>query len=815
MGTSDGRIMFYVGVFLVTAATLMLQIVETRIISVVTWYYLAFLIVGLAMFGMTAGALKVYMDRERFTEKTVFQELAYNSHTLGALTAVTIVIQMAIPFSDWGNPVANFLNWCLLSVTVAVPFYFSGIVVALALTRSPFPIGRVYAVDLVGAALGCLATLALLNTVDAPSAVIWAGALASAGGLAFSRAAAAQATGAEPGRRRRVPGPAILAVLVLLALGNSVSGGLIRPIFVKGLAEIDNFKPIFTEWNSFSRISVRPDQIAPAHLWGPAPSYVPDDWIIPQRRHQIDASASTSAYQLKGDFSKAGFLAYDVTALAYHMPGIERAAVIGVGAGRDLVTARYFGVGEVTGVEINPILVRLLLAEPGFADFVGIGEDPAISIVVDEARSWFARSEKKFDLIQMSLIDTWASTGAGAFTLTENSLYTVEAWRIFLDHLSADGVLTISRHFKPDQVLETGRMVSLAMAAGFDRKFTDPRQHIMVAASDTVSTMIISRSPLDGKRLAALKDAAARLGHMVFLAPDQAPKPAKLLQIVQSTSPEDLAGVVAGGQLDLSPPTDNRPFFFNQLRFSTALQVIFGTIDSKPFEFKEGIINGNLEASKTLLLILFLSLLFAAATIIAPMRLGLKGVDGGLAFAGTAYFGLIGFGFMLVEIGLLQKFSVFLGHPIYALSIILFSIILFTGIGSALSERLVLTPRRLVLWGALTAGYIAVMAISTSDLLLENETAPLLTRALLSIVLIAPAGILMGFGFPTGMRLVTAIDARPTPWLWGINGAMGVIASVIAIVISISWGINITICVGALCYLLLIPAAHGIRSRSA
>ncbi len=422
MRTSDGKFMFYVGVFLVTAATLILQIVETRIISVVTWYYLAFLIVGLAMFGMTAGALKVYLDSERFTKKTVFHELAYNSHTLGALTAVTIVIQMAIPFSDWGKPVASFFNWCLLSITVAVPFYFSGIVVALALTRSPFPIGRVYAVDLVGAALGCLATLALLNMIDAPSAVLWAGALASAGGLAFSRAAAAQAIEQEAGRRR-LPGRAILAVLVLLALGNSMSGGLIRPLFVKGRPEINTFKPIFMEWNSFSRISVRPDQIIPAHLWGPAPSYVPNDWIIPQRRHQIDASASTSAYQLRGDFSKAGFLAYDVTALAYHMPGIESSAVIGVGAGRDLVTARYFGVGEVTGVEINPILVRLLLTEPGFADYVGIGEDPAISIVIDEARSWFARSDKKFDLIQMSLIDTWASTGAGAFTLTENSLY--------------------------------------------------------------------------------------------------------------------------------------------------------------------------------------------------------------------------------------------------------------------------------------------------------------------------------------------------------------------------------------------------------
>jgi hypothetical protein len=167
---------------------------------------------------------------------------------------------------------------------------------------------------------------------------------------------------------------------------------------------------------------------------------------------------------------------------------------------------------------------------------------------------------------------------------------------------------------------------------------------------------------------------------------------------------------------------------------------------------------------------------------------------------------------MLIEIGFLQKFSVFLGHPVYGLSVVLFSVILFAGAGSALSERYPLTPTRLAVWAVLVAGYVAVIAVATEVLLLRADAASLPLRASLCVALIAPAGVLMGFGFPTGMRLISAVDRRPTPWLWGINGAMGVFASIVAVAISMAWGISVTLLVGAVCYLLLVPAARGIGS---
>jgi spermidine synthase len=591
------RFAFYLGVFLVTAATLLLQIVETRILSVVSWYAVAFLVVGLAMFGITAGAVRVYTWKGDLGGGNLYRELAHQSHAFGIFTAASLVLQMGIPILGWRVPGANVLAWFVVGAVIALPFYFSGIVIALALTRSRFPVGRVYAVDLAGAALGCLATLALLNLVDAPSAILWAGALASAGGLAFARAAGTMPE--DPGQPRRQSRSGLLVCVLLVAFAsfNSLSGGVIRPLFVKGKIELDAGKPMFSEWNSFSRISVMPETIGPAHMWGAAPTFVGEDWIIPQRLHQIDALAATAAYRLRGDFAKAGFLEYDITALAYVLPGIERAAVIGVGAGRDVITARYFGVSQVIGVEINPILVRLLVEEPGFADYTGVRHDPGIELVVDEARSWFARSRRTFDLIQMSLIDTFAATGAGAFTLTENGLYTVEAWRIFLDRLSPDGVLTISRQFWPENIFETGRMVSLAMAAGFAMGFEDPRQHIFLAASDTLANLILSRSPLAGDRLEALQAAARRLEHRVFIAPDAESESPVLRRIAASRSLAELSEAIRGQPLDLSPPVDDRPFFFNQLPLTTALAMIFGAIDTSLIADEGGVIHGNLEAT--------------------------------------------------------------------------------------------------------------------------------------------------------------------------------------------------------------------------
>ncbi|MDH3473022.1 MAG: hypothetical protein OEM59_04970, partial [Rhodospirillales bacterium] len=211
-----------------------------------------------------------------------------------------------------------------------------------------------------------------------------------------------------------------------------------------------------------------------------------------------------------------------------------------------------------------------------------------------------------------------------------------------------------------------------------------------------------------------------------------------------------------------------------------------------------------------------LSLLLVVGTIVVPLRPAISDVGRRLAMSGTAYFFLIGTGFMFFEIALLQRMSVFLGHPIYSLSIVLFSMILSTGLGSLLSDRVVLnTLPRLLLWSLTTACYLASLNFWLPALLPVAEGAPLLARGGLAVAVIAPAGLLLGFGFPTGMRLISAIDPKPTPWFWGINGAAGVLASSLAVLCSMAYGIGASILLAAICYALLIPAAYflGVTER--
>lgn len=805
------RCAFYGGLFLVTAATLMLQLIQTRILSVVAWYHLAFFVISIAMFGLTAGAVWVYLRRDRFTEATLSHDLVYFTSAFAVTTVLSFAVQLTL------SPIAEvsllaILIWTELAICLAVPFFFSGVVVSLALTRSPYPIGRVYGVDLVGAALGCLGVLFLLDIVRGPTAVVWVSAIVAFAAVLFSYSRIGAAPAASPLAALVLRRPlAISLVLVAAALANDwMSPRGLHPLFVKGKIErLD--ERLFEQWNSFSRVVVFGTGNPNPHMWGPSPNYSPEDWPVEQRGMNIDGAAGTTAYRVDGDIEDVGFLKYDVTNLAYFLPEQKRAAIIGVGGGRDILSARLFGVSEITGVEINPILQRLLTREPGFADFSRIGEMEGVSIEVDEARSWFARSEETFDIIQMSLVDTWAATGAGAYSLSENGLYTVEAWRTFLERLAPGGVFTVSRWYAPERSEETGRMVSLAMAAAFETGASDPRQQIFLAGSERVANLVLAREPLSQEVVDALEAAAEDLNYTVLISPRREPEVDVLRKIVSAPSKRELERYTSSLALDLTPPTDNRPFFFNQLPLHNPLQ----TIGLAARISETGVVSGNLFATATLVILFLVSALLVLATIIIPLRPAVRDVGRRLAWGGTAYFFLIGVGFMMIEIGLLQRMSVFLGHPIYSLSIVLFSIILTTGIGSMISDRLPLDSRRkLAVWALITGGYLFALPFWIPALLLGFDGAMLSIRAALCVLMIAPAGLLMGFGFPTGMRLISAVDRRPTPWFWGINGAAGVLAASLAVASSIALGIGATYIIGALCYLLLIPAAVAIGFRT-
>jgi hypothetical protein len=713
---------FYAALGLVTAATLMLQIIETRIISVTSWYHLAFFVISIAMFGLTAGAVFVYLRKDMFKRERLSYDLAVATLAFALSTDLAILAQLTL-VTGASPSLTSLVAWAEFALFLALPFFFSGVVVSLALTRSPYSIGRVYGADLIGAAIGCIGALVILNVTSGTSAVLWVGAVVGLAALGFASSGLGDlqesaAPGGKLFRHRR----SILAGCLLFAFANMLTIYGVRPTIIKDQLEAPA-DLAYDRWNSFSRITVGQSYKGSPATWGLSPRSPPS--TIEQRWLTIDGSAGTSIYRFDGNLASLEFLRHDVSNLAYAIPNLQTGAVIGVGGGRDILSQRLFGVRDVTGVEINPIIIDLLNRR--FSDYTAIATLDGVKFEVDEARSWFARTPRFFDVIQMSLIDTWAATGAGAFTLTENGLYTVEAWQRFLGRLDPNGLFTVSRWYASGEVNETGRLVSLAVATLLANSVPEPRRHLFLAAAGNVATLIVSKSPLSPAALGALKDAAKANEFPVLISPDMVAPSPMLESIVSATDRGMLDRATTGFYLDLTPPTDARPFFFNQLGFLT-----------------------------------------------------------------------------LFDANVFSHMSVFLGHPTYALSVVLFSLILWTGFGSLASERVRLGGAgALIIWSVASASYLFALAFWLPPLLVDLDGAGLFVRAGFCVLVLAPAGFLMGFGFPTGMRLVSAINTSPTPWFWGINGAAGVLAAGVAVFTSIAFSIDTTLSIGAACYLLV------------
>jgi hypothetical protein len=354
----------------------------------------------------------------------------------------------------------------------------------------------------------------------------------------------------------RRPGLVTVACAAL-ALANATTRYGFQPISAK-LNKIKvgaNYE--FEQWNSFSQVTVSKTQKEQPSLWGPSPT-LPSDLIVEQRQLSIDGFAGTSMPRFSADTETVDFLKYDITNLAYAARPTGRVAIIGVGSGRDLVSSYVFGARDITGVELNPFFVDLLTDPRKLRTYAGIADIPGVRFFVDEGRSWFTRTQEKFDLIEMSMIDTFAATGAGAFSLSENGLYTVEGW---LSALSPTGLFSVSRWHAPSAPIEIGRTVSLAVSALFSMGIKSPKDHIFLASVGNLATLVISRQPFSAVDLNALNDAARRLQFSVLASPVQVPTEPVFKDVLSAISDDDLVKKTSGYWLDISPPTDARPFF--------------------------------------------------------------------------------------------------------------------------------------------------------------------------------------------------------------------------------------------------------------
>jgi predicted membrane-bound spermidine synthase len=751
----------FLGVSLVSLATLVLELTLTRLFSATMFYHFAFLAISLALFGSGASGVFLYVWRPGRDEETVTRLLALGSALFALSTVSALLVILAHPLSPVAPGLGTLRSLAWIYGAAALPFFFSGGVVTLAITAWAGQISRLYLFDLGGASAGCLALVPLLAWLGAIDTVLAVAVLALLGGLLLTR---------------RLYLLALLALALGLVAFNHATGTIaLRE--AKGLSEKG---VVFSRWNSFSRVTV-------------GKTADPDLMLI-----FIDADAATWLLRDAADVELHREEGDRVESLAYHLGGRRRVLVIGPGGGVDVIIARLFGAKDVTAVEVNPLVARDVMSSEPFRSFSGgLYDQPGVHLVVDEGRSFLRRSHQHYDLIVATMVDTWAATAAGAFALSENNLYTVEAFSDYLDRLGPDGILSMTRWYQrpPDQLL---RLVSLGRVALAKRGVEDPRSHFIVVKGPdeghplTTATFLLKKSPFSAAEVQRAEDFAREQGLEVLYAPSHPPSN-DLTRLIEAPDP---AAVWRAYPSDISPPRDNSPFFFQSVRPENVFSKRWARGEWRHTNLGTLVLFGLVGITVAVVVLFILGPL-------ALVRRRLAGPTRGARLPFLLYFAALGAGFIVVEVVLVQRCVLFLGHPAQALTVVLFTILLFSGLGSLLSGRFssASLPRTLRLVLLVVAGLIGLAVLALPPLFYALVHLATTWRVLVAVAALAPLGLALGMPMPTGIRILDARAPELIPWAWGVNGAASVLGSVGAVALAMLWGFDQALLVAAGLYL--------------
>lgn len=751
----------YAAVALTTLASLLLELTLTRIFSVVFYYHFAFLAISIALFGLGAGGVFTYARKAAggLSRLAPLAGLA----SLTTIAALAWLLTRREP-GAWDLAAVYFLS--------ALPFFFAGAVVSLAISETIERVGRVYFFDLVGAAGGCLLLVPLLDLAGGPAAALVAAWCFAVAACLWSRLAA--------GRAARITS-CVLAALVLLLLAANARWNLLDVRHAKG-RDLARQQERFVKWNSFSRVALAGE---------------PGSGMI-----YIDADASTGVPWF--DFDRlTEAQRREALKLGPSLPFLLRpgakALILGAGGGWDVARALASGSRDVTAVEINPIIADTIMRRrfPHYSN--GLYLRPEVRLVIEDARAFVRRSRERYQVIQATLVDTWAATAAGAYALSENNLYTVEAFREYLEHLTDDGVLAFTRWgLEPPR--ESLRLVWLAVAALESLGAREPRRHLAVFREGkpedltrwgVLDHVLIARRPLRGPDLERLCEAARERGLWPAYLPNEH-IPGAFAALLEAT---DRRAFLRAYPFDVSPVTDNRPFFFYTVQprdvWNYLNRIARGSAD---YEVNRAV--------PLLFTLLGVSLLATALILVLPPLLAGERVPRRAGIAPfLAYFVAIGIGYILIQVALVQKFILLLGHPTSALSVIVFSMLVASGLGSYFSARLAGAGEgRLDLVFAGIVAWIAALAPVAGPLCSAAVGWPWAAKAVMTAAMVAPPAFLMGVPFPVGLARLERRHGPAVRWAWALNAAASVLGSVTAVALGLFLGLRETLLAGGLMY---------------
>ncbi len=775
------------GLALTSFAALLLELALTRLFSVVLFYHFAFLAISIALLGLGAGGVFAYLLKARLAATDTRALAAWLCMTNSVIVLVVLEVVLHVPVAlevSW----RNFERLTVLYLAAAIPFFLTGLLFAVVFARETRRIPRLYGADLCGGALACLAVVPLLNWVGGPNVILVAGAAMAAAGTIWA------------GSRTLRRNAALLALALVALIGANFSGRLIDVVYAKGMFRDPEWVE-FARWNALSRVEV--------DLQGEAKAIV------------IDADAST--YIMNADVAQWHNTEWEhdlmsaPPALANVLRPHGEFAIIGPGGGVDVLRAVANGSPSVTGIEINPIIANTIM-RGRYADYAQhLYDRPDVHIHVTDGRSFLRSTPQHFDVVQMTLVDTWASTAAGAFALSENNLYTVEAFREYFDHLKPDGMIAITRwEFRHPR--EALRVVAVAMEALHRLGVANPAANFIVASQgaldeDGIPVVVLAKktpfTPAEEAAVTTHLDHYSELDPL-YLPSDPGQNP--FADLIASNDPYAFARSYA---YNVTPVTDNAPFFFFTLK-PTQILGEKGLREGIDWKVNLGVL--------VLLLVLVISLIAALAFLVLPLALRRRNTR--QSPLPLLYFVAVGLGYILVEIAFIQRFVLFLGHPTYALTVVIFLLMLSSGAGSLFSR--IWLPRTDLCWIPLV---LVIVTLLADIFFLPSRLAALVGlafryRLLVSGVLLIPLGFVMGMPFPTGLRALAALPAPEFPtgqgasdnsveWAWAMNAAASVLGSVLAMVIAIQFGLTVTLACGAAAYLLALLLMPALRARTA
>ncbi|MDT8319272.1 MAG: hypothetical protein RQ826_01960 [Xanthomonadales bacterium] len=781
-------------ILLISAAAIAFEILLMRVLSIVQWHHFAWMVISLALLGYGASGTAIALGKRWLTPR--FESTFAAAALLFSITMVLCyMLGQRVPFNAlevvWEPRQMLYLG--LMYLLFMLPFFFAAACVGLAFSCRSQWVARIYLFDLLGAGSGALAVIGLLFVLRPPAALVLLAALALVASIA--------AGWVSP--RRRALGGLQIAWAVALALLASSDLLALRMSQFKGLSQtlqtVDASVIARRSSPLAQLVVVESGRIPFRHAPGLsfATRHLPPD----QLAVFADGDSMSVINRWQGDQESIAYLGDVSSALPYELlpapPARNRVLVLGAGAGSDVLQALYHGAASVDAVELNPQMLELV--RETFADFTGpVYGNARVNVHLGEARGFVARSARRYDLVQLGLLDSFAASGSGVQALNENYLYTVEAIGEYLGHLRPGGLLAITRWLRippRDSLKLTATVIAALRQAGVEQ----PHQRLAVIRGWNTLTLLVKNGELDAGELEAIRQFARQRSFDTVYYPGMPAQEANRYNrldrawfhegVTALLSPQAEA-YMRQYKFNIEPPTDERPYFFNFFRWRVLPEVL-----SLRERGGAGLVEwGYLVPAATLLQ----AALAGALLILLPLALAPKKWPSGIGGRAGTYFFLLGLAFLFVEIVFIQKFILFLSHPLYAVAVVLAGFLVFAGLGSGASQRLAQRAGRRgrsPLPGVVAG--IALLALAYAlalPFVFERLIGlPDGAKILLSLLLIAPLAFLMGMPFPLGLARLSSRAPEFIPWAWGINGFASVISAALAILLAIEFGFTVVL----------------------